>query len=817
MRQGSGKCVQIRLSSAHTYVEPMLICLVLLLTAIHTFAQSASTTIVSGQVLDADGEGIPGINVSIRSSALQRTVVTDADGNFIFNGLPTGTYDLQISHVNYQTQTFRVSSEASEKLIIRLKENVHELDDVVITGKSQTQEVKEQSIKAAVVDTKTAAIEPATLTELMNRTAGVRIRQSGGLGSSAEVSINGFQGRAVRYFRDGIPLDYLGDGYSIATVPLNLLERVEIYKGVLPVSLGADALGGAVNIVSRKLTGGSISASYEIASFNTHRVSLAGTYAPKDDRWFVGAQAFYNYSDNDYKANVRVVNENGNPVRQDMRLFHNGFENYYTEIFAGLQKRPWADELRLSIAAYGIEREQQHPALMTIPYGRIMGKQRSVIPTLRYKKALFDKKLHFDQFLVYNTIVRSRIDTAAGYYDWYGNYTHVPGRAGESSQPANATINFHHFISRTHIKYHLNAANELELNLVHMQVKREGEDPLGPRFLNTDIDVLSVPAYYQKQVVSAGWTFRFLNERFTNTLIGKFYRYGSEGTDAWDAAGANLGDEVKHTDHTYGLAEAIKYQLTDFSFVRFSVEYANRLPEQDELFGNGIWVVPNFRLKPETSVNFNGGYRLEKDKFSIETNAFYRKTKGLILLIPVQPPYAQYVNMDNVNGYGLETDVALNNVFSYFTISGNFTWQSLRMADIDRPVDEWKNGTRLRNTPYFFANATVAANVTRLFFDKDRLKPYVHYNFVREFYLDNIPKEMEPDGFLGLWGTAGINELNLVPNQHLLSAGFTYQPMARNIVLGFEVKNITDSYLYDYYRIQRAGRSFHLKINYQLN
>ncbi len=771
---------------------------------------------LTGVVTDQEGRTVQGVIIMLAGAGVHEAVETDANGEFRMTGITQGTYDLTTSHINYEpfqkTLTIRQSV---DEYRIQLTEKTQQLEDVVIVGKSGTEESKDQLIRAAVVDTRVAEVQPATLAELMNRTAGVRIRQSGGLGSSSDVSINGFQGRAVRYFKDGIPIDYLGDGYTIATVPLNMLERIEIYKGVLPVMLGADALGGAVNMVSRQTAGISLNASYEVASFNTHRASVGGTYRPANERWFIGADAFYNHSDNDYDANVRVATPSGNAVRKDMRMFHNGFESYYAEVYAGLQNRRWADELRFGLSSYAIEREQQHPAMMTIPFGGIMGKQKSLVPTLRYKKSAFKKRLHIDQFLVANNIVRNRIDTVGGWYDWYGNFTRVPGRAGESVQPANSHVNFRHFISRSNIRYHINTANEVELNMVHAQVKREGSDPLGPRFLNTNIDVLSIPADYQKQVVSAGWTLRLLDERLTNSLIGKYYRYGSRGTDAWNASGASLEDEVVLHDDTYGVGNAIKYKFDEFSSVRVSVEYANRLPEQDELFGDGVWRVPNFRLQPETSLNFNAGYRMEKDRITVETNTFFRKTEGLILLIPVQPPYSQYVNMDDVRGYGLETDVILRDVLSYFTLNANFTWQDIRMTGIDRPIDRWKNGTRLRNTPYFFANLGITADISGLFFQGDRLKPYAHFNFVREFYLDNIPKEMEPDGFLGLFGPAGINELNLVPDQHLLSVGFAYLPWGTHYTLGFEVKNITDADLYDVYRIQRAGRSIHLKINYQ--
>src|SRR5690606_10559137 len=82
---------------------------------------------------------------------------------------------------------------------------VKELETIHITSRSATQQTAEQSRKASVVDTRQAYQQPATLTELISRTPGMRIRQSGGLGSGTDISINGFQGKAIRYMKDGIP------------------------------------------------------------------------------------------------------------------------------------------------------------------------------------------------------------------------------------------------------------------------------------------------------------------------------------------------------------------------------------------------------------------------------------------------------------------------------------------------------------------------------------------------------------------------------------------------------------------------------------
>lgn len=694
---------------------------------------------------------------------------------------------------------------------------VKELETIHITSRSATQQAAEQSIKASVVDTRQAYQQPATLTELINRTPGMRIRQSGGLGSGTDISINGFQGKAIRYMKDGIPVDYLREGFTIASIPVNSLERVEIYKGVLPVALGADALGGAVNLVSRRAQPRYLAASYEIASFNTHRATLSGFYTDSAKRWFLGMNGFYNYSDNDYKAKVKVTDPNtSNQVYDRVRLFHNRFTNVYGEMNAGFTNRRWADELAFTVSVFDLKRQQNHPALMTDPYGAVTGRQSSVAPTLRYKKSFLQKRLFIDQFLAHNTVRVQRTDTLAGRYDWYGAFYSIPGRVGESRQPALSDIDYTNTTSRTYVKYLLNRRHALEFNNVFTEVRQKGTDPYGPKLHNTDTSVISLPAIYKKIAAGIGLVSHFWDDKLETAIMGKFYHYRSSGTEAWQARPILKTDAVTQTGNNQGAAIAAKYNFTTQSFLRLSAELANRLPDQEELFGDGIWTVPNFNLSPERSLNINLGYRVVNTrKDALEINGFYRRTRDLILLVPVQPPYAQYHNIQNVKGFGLEAD-GVYHLNSIIAVNANFTWQDIRLFKLSSSTDGWQNNARLRNTPYFFANAGIVADIGRVAFKEDRLKLYSHYSFVREYYLETIPKRLEPGGFLGLFGSSSVNTELIIPNQHFWTAGFNYAPSGNRFSVGVEVKNILNQDLYDNYRVQKAGRSFHCKINYTI-
>lgn len=773
------------------------------------YGQSAQ---LSGTVQNERGQALQGASVSIGDPFAPQ--VTDPSGKFSFSGIPIGNYTLKVSHVGYSgyTETVTVNN-GSTTILIQLSPESRLLDDVIVTGKTETQQVREQAIRAVVVDTRVVAEQPTTLTELMNRSPGIRIRQSGGLGSQPDISMNGFQGRAVRYFKDGIPLSYLGTGYGIHNIPVNTLERIEVYKGVLPIPLGVDALGGAVNLVSRKLSGNQLGASYEIASFNTHRLS-ANAHVDLNKGWYGGIDAFYNYSKNNYDAAVMVTDpETRNQTEQNVELFHNAYKGYYAEVHVGLGNRSWADDLRLSLARFDTERQQQHPALMTDPFGAILGKQSSFVPSLRYQARFLGDRLTIDQFIVANTLSFNLIDTARGYYDWFGHFTPVSGRRGESSRPSLSDMDISQLTSRTYASWKFSDSQVLSLNYVYTHSKRQGEDPFGPRFSGTDIDVLSIPANYDKQVLGLDWS-ATLGEGLQLSLMGKGYQYQSRGTESWANRPIGQDEETTVSKSYGGIGGALKYQYTPNTYVRFSTEYAYRLPESDELFGDAVWVVPNFSLNPERSLNFNLGYSTQRRIARYEINTFYRETKGLILLVPTIAPYAQYRNINNVRGYGVEGDVSID-ITTYLQATANATWQSLRLFGYTVPQDLWLNGTRLQNTPYFFANAGLNTHFSPGS-GNGNLMAYLHYNFVREFYLQTIPQDAEPDGPLGLWGKAGVESAVIIPNQHLISGGVSYRFSATRYTIGAEVKNIANTRLYDYFRVQRAGRSFHLKLTYQL-
>lgn len=147
---------------------------------------------------------------------------------------------------------------------------------VTVLGKSRVQQLREGALTMNAVDIAAKVNTITNLNDIINQTTGVRIRQEGGLGSDFELSLNGMSGNSIRYFIDGVPLDTKGSEVTLANIPVNLINHIEVYKGVVPAYLGADALGGAINLVTNRRRTNYLDASVSAGSFGTYIADIHG-------------------------------------------------------------------------------------------------------------------------------------------------------------------------------------------------------------------------------------------------------------------------------------------------------------------------------------------------------------------------------------------------------------------------------------------------------------------------------------------------------------------------------------------------------------
>ena len=149
-----------------------------------------------------------------------------------------------------------------------------------------------------------------SLAEVVAGESGIQFRQSGGLGSQSSVSLRGSSAEQVNVYLDGILLNEASGGaVNFSDIELLQAEKVEVYKGTVPVQLGNTAIGGAVNITTKRTGGDSVaSAVTGLGSFGSSRLSAAfrGPVSLLNEQTVVGSVTFRE-SANDFP----FLNDNG--------------------------------------------------------------------------------------------------------------------------------------------------------------------------------------------------------------------------------------------------------------------------------------------------------------------------------------------------------------------------------------------------------------------------------------------------------------------------------------------------------------------------
>ena len=117
--------------------------------------------------------------------------------------------------------------------------------------------LKDQALRVEVIDREEieekALMTPGSVAMLLGETSGLRVQTTAPSLGAANVRIQGLRGRYAQLIADGLPLyGAQGDSFSLLQVPPLDLGQVEIIKGVASALYGASALGGVINLVSRR-------------------------------------------------------------------------------------------------------------------------------------------------------------------------------------------------------------------------------------------------------------------------------------------------------------------------------------------------------------------------------------------------------------------------------------------------------------------------------------------------------------------------------------------------------------------------------------
>lgn len=180
---------------------------------------------------------------------------------------------------------------------------VRRLPEVVVRAFVPAELPEDPTSFTRVIEVDAFRGEVTSVAELLERTAGVQIRRFGGEGQPAEISIRGSTASQVVVQLDGVRLNSAqSGGVDLSTLPLALLERIEVSRGGGSVQSGSDAIGGVVNLVTRRPGGPRrTTASVSGGSFDTVRGSLATSGTARTLEYALGYDGFGTEGDFEFR------------------------------------------------------------------------------------------------------------------------------------------------------------------------------------------------------------------------------------------------------------------------------------------------------------------------------------------------------------------------------------------------------------------------------------------------------------------------------------------------------------------------------------
>ena len=715
----------------------------------------------------------PLYQATIYIKELKKGTTTTAQGVYHFQHLPQGTYTVEFSYLGYRTYTKKIAVKGSTRFDVALKEETQEIAEVVLSAKSKAHLIKEQSMPVSVIDISSLRGTVSSVQDILAKTVGITLRTSGGVGSSSRISVRGLEGKRIGFFIDELPLSEQTDYIDINDIPVDMIDRIEIYKGVVPARFGGSSLGGAINIVIREYPDKYADLSYGYESYNTHKLQGVFKRNLKERGYTLGIGGGYTTSDNNYTFD--------SPYRKGLRITRN-HDKYRKYLIGGgfTAKKWWFDEVEFEPVVVKTYKEVQG-----IEYDIREAYSESLMAGLANKLTkdnFLTEGLNFDMF---NGLVLTQmnfIDKATRRYEWDGTSYPTPSRYGGEAGynfPSDSDDQKLSFINKTNLEYIINERHSFNFNSVLSIAEGTPKDELKTRSLGKQVNFDS---HMHSWVSGLTYDLRSLNDVFLNSLTLRYYQYTMHTQMAPLFVPGKYDVDVHKSN--WGVNNALRYRFLPSLMGKLSAGYEVRIPSETELLGDGISVVPSADLLPERNTSANIGVLFDltgkhRSNAQIEMNFFYmylqdmiRYTSGLI--------GAQYQNFGEMRTLGMEFEAkadVLPSLYAYV----NTTYQDLRDTRDYEPASTVPNptkGKRMPNIPYLMANAGVEFHRENLFGGSGQnTRLFADVAFVEEYFYDFEMTQLQK---------------RRIPRSTTLDIGFEHSFLNNKLFISGKLRNVTN-------------------------
>ncbi len=524
-------------------------------------------------------------------------------------------------------------------------EEIHELEEVKVTAPFPASTEKPSAF-VSVIDPKPYQYQIKTLPEILSTQPGVQVQQYGGLGQFSTMTLRGSSAEQVTVFLDGVKLNSAqGGAVDFSTLPLEMIDRIEVIRGAGSAQFGSDAIGGVVQIRTKKarkkqsgewVVGG--------GSFGTFKAR--GGYARQFEKFSILLDHTHLQSKGDYAFRPTPIQIGSTPYGSLRTLKRENNAFFSENGLIRLEVNP-STSLHLSLTSnwFGSQREvapTEEEAVLLTPANPLEAKEALLnnITTLRAEwKSVEGLPLHLN-FQPYYHFERDHFrDPSPALGGAIDVLTHNHAIGGKIEAVGYVKTGF--------IQHELRGAYDLKTDL----------------FNDENLLTQQPLAGAHHRLTHAGFVsdeMSFLNERL---FVQPALRL-EHTNDFGSRLGLNLGARA---------------EIQPWIFLKANLGNAFRYPNFNELyFPNQGIVRGNPDLKPESSLNFDSGVSFLHRYGRHEVSYFKNWVENSILFVPISTYTIAPINSQKAKLQGLEF---ANTLFlgPHLDLDFNYTWISAHL------------------------------------------------------------------------------------------------------------------------------------------
>lgn len=235
------------------------IILISLLICTAIFAQN--TVRLNGRIHDKSGKALIGVNIQVEG--FQKGAASDIDGKFYIDFDKSEKVNLIISHIGYKTET--ISASTDEEITIRLESSVEQLDAVEVSAVRESHLSADGTVIGSYELAQRREAGYSSLGQILTGVSGANLKICCALSGKTALSLLGLPGAYTEITVDNAPeVCGLASSYRLYSYPAIGIQKMEIRKGAGNVMSEAKALGGHINIQTRKPTPGPVQGSVAV-------------------------------------------------------------------------------------------------------------------------------------------------------------------------------------------------------------------------------------------------------------------------------------------------------------------------------------------------------------------------------------------------------------------------------------------------------------------------------------------------------------------------------------------------------------------------